>query len=113
MIAIGRCRNFASLYDFINQHRLPGVGALTVYDTSLRIAAFLGVEPREVYLHAGPLKGARSLGVPRQLRRVPLADLPAPLSRLTAGEAEDFLCGFASRNKRGCGSGSRAKRPRC
>src|SRR5277367_2349600 len=35
---------------------------LTVYDTTLRIGAHLGIRPDRVYLHAGARKGARALG---------------------------------------------------
>lgn len=74
---------------------LDGIGELTVYDTAVRIGAFLKLEPDRVYLHAGARDGARALGFNGRNSLSP-AELPRPLRRLKAGEIEDALCIYAN-----------------
>lgn len=67
---------------------------LLVYDIARRLGYRLGYEPQDVYLHAGPRKGAAALkpGLGRPRCR-PLADFPTSIrTRLTPAQAEDFLC---------------------
>lgn len=71
---------------------IRGVGELMVYDTTVRLAAYRGLEPTDVYLHAGTRAGARALGVDHRARSIPRRSLPAPLRRLPATELEDILC---------------------
>ena len=67
--AIGR--KLANAADFTALHKLvedeigdiKGIGALTVYDISHRIAARFGKTPRFVYLHAGTRTGARVFNI--------------------------------------------------
>lgn len=68
------------------------IGELAVYDSSLRIAAWRGLEPESVYMHAGTRVGARALGLNTRRISIPLAELPVTLSRLPAREIEDILC---------------------
>src|SRR5205085_1093059 len=86
------CRTFGDLHDLIAGARTPGVGRLTVYDTSLRIGAHLGLGPQEVYLHAGAAAGATALGLRGKRGRLAMEQLPFPLRRLSADEVEDCLC---------------------
>jgi hypothetical protein len=70
---------------------LVGIGKLTVYDTALRIGAFLRLEPDRVYLHAGTQQGARALGL-RGRGALEVSALPAQFHLLTPAEIEDVLC---------------------
>jgi hypothetical protein len=65
-----------------------------VYDTSLRIGAKLGFEPKHVYLHAGTRVGARALGLDTSASYLRASELPAPLRALRPHEIEDALCIF-------------------
>lgn len=72
----------------------PGRKPLLVYDVARRLGLRLGVEPDEVYLHAGVARGANALkpGLGRPRKR-PLAEFPTSIrTRLTPTQAEDFLC---------------------
>jgi hypothetical protein len=64
---------------------------------ALRIGARFGLEPKRVYVHAGTRDGARALGLDADRRTIEMAELPAPIRRLTAREAEDLLCIYKSR----------------
>ncbi|WP_156396231.1 MULTISPECIES: hypothetical protein [unclassified Caulobacter] len=67
---------------------------LLVYDIAHRLGHRIGREPEQVYLHAGPEKGAEALkpGLGRPRRR-PLSDFPKSIrTRLAPAQAEDFLC---------------------
>ena len=61
---IGVAKDFDGLHAIIEATIRPihGVGELTVYDIAHRIGAFLQLEPKRVYLHAGTAEGARLLG---------------------------------------------------
>ncbi len=83
---------------------LPGIGELTIYDTSLRLGAFFGISPSSVYLQRGALKGARNfytrrrIGTPLPLgRSVSCVGFHPELSELSAHEIENFLCVMATR----------------
>jgi hypothetical protein len=75
---------------------IPGIGELTVYDTALRIGAHFGLEPTRVYLHAGTRKGAEALGLDPRRKTIEMDELPEPMRRLSAREAEDVLCMYKS-----------------
>ena len=85
---------FDDLLDLIDALIRPiaNVGDLTVYDTALRIGARFALEPEKVYLHAGTRDGARALGFDGNRHVIEMDELPAPIQRLTAREAEDLLC---------------------
>ena len=91
-----RARTFDELFALVEAliGPIPNIGDLTVYDTALRIGARLGLEPEAVYVHAGTREGARALGLDVEGRTIETSELPKPLQRLSAREAEDFLCGF-------------------
>lgn len=94
---ITAARNFDTLHGLLSAvaDDLHGIGALTVYDTAVRIGAFLRLRPKFVYLHAGTRAGARALGLAKgeRLRRT---ELPAPFRRLSPGDIEDCLCIYKS-----------------
>jgi hypothetical protein len=88
-------------------------GVLAVYDTSLRLGAYLKLWPEVVYLHAGTRKGCKALGVATSGGTVSMEKLPQPVRALEAYQAEDFLCIFkdefqatsekaVGRRKKGC-----------
>ena len=90
--------SFDELFDLVETLIRPihMIGELTVYGTSLRIAARFGLEPERVYLHAGTRVGARRLGLDWEARALEPQTLPAPLRDLKAHEVEDVLCIYDS-----------------
>jgi len=87
-------RSFSELYLTIERaiRGINGVGELLVYDTALRIGAFLGLEPDVIYLHAGTRTGAKNLGLRHQQRFLKTTELPRPFLKLAPREIEDCLC---------------------
>ena len=71
-----------------------GIGELAVYDTALRIGAWLGVRPERVYLHRGTREGAEAVRVDHRRSTVAVSDLPSSFARLAPHEIEDCLCIF-------------------
>lgn len=69
-------------------------GVLAVYDTSLRLGAYLNLWPEVVYLHAGAKKGCKALGVATKGGKVEMEKLPKPVRGLEPYQVEDFLCIF-------------------
>ena len=94
---LSRCTSFSALYLFVKDRigDLPHVGALTIYDITLRIGAYMRLSPEFVYLHSGALIGARRLGVKGFVAH--RGDFPTAFQRLTPAEIEDCLCVFADR----------------
>ena len=100
---IAACPGFDALHDLVRSvaGSIPGIGALTVYDTANRIGAKLGLEPTRIFLHAGTGEGARVLGLPawgtiempELLRKFPA------FRPLRPREVEDALCIFKRRLK--------------
>ena len=87
----------------------PGLGAVWAYDVATRIGAKQGLFPERIYLHAGTKAGAKAMGLDHRAAAI---EVPRELRRLTAAQAEDFLCickdelarvsrGFRSRSKPG------------
>ena len=89
-----KAKSFDELHELIGRVIGPihGIGELAVYDTALRIGARFRLEPSRVYLHAGTRDGAKALGLDWKCAAIEMHDLPHPLRRLTAREAEDVLC---------------------
>lgn len=88
------CRSFHELHTVIGELLSPvsGLGELYIYDTALRIGAYLGLAPEFVYLHAGTRQGARALGLGFGRAYLQMHELPGPLQALRADEVESFLC---------------------
>ena len=91
---IAQCRTFRDLHTVVSEKRIDGIGPLTVYDTAVRIGAFLRVAPENVYLHTGTRKGAKMLGLIASSGCVEPEELPPPLRRLSPDDVENFLCIF-------------------
>lgn len=96
------CRTFEQLFKTIENEcrKLWGIGELCVYDTALRIGAYLGLEPNEVFLHSGTRVGAKALGLDGARRTVPVGELPNALQQLKPREIEDCLCIYKDHLKR-------------
>lgn len=56
-------RSFEDLIDAVTAValRIRGAGELYCYDGAVRLGAFLGLEPKYIYLHAGTRRGAKAL----------------------------------------------------
>ena len=91
---IKEAKNFDELYNEIYSliSDINGIGLLYIYDTALRIGAYLGLEPNKVYLHAGTLQGARNLGISTKNKIIAVHYFPKELQRLKPREIEDCLC---------------------
>lgn len=87
-------KTFSELIAAVKLHisNIKGIGDLTVYDTTHRIGAYLGLEPEIVYLHAGTREGARAIGIAKGQKTVRIDELPSPFHMLTPSEVEDCLC---------------------
>lgn len=94
---------FDVLYDLIKEIAPPGIGPVTVYDVATRIAAWMGFEEQQLYMHAGVRLGWRTL-YPKEpylwlyrlshMERVPRNMLPKSLQLIPTSEVEDFLCSY-------------------
>lgn len=87
-------RTFDELFNMIRVAigSIPGVGPLYIYDTALRLGAFLGLQPTEVYLHAGVRDGAKRLLSNLSASMVPLSQFPSTFHVLPPYEMESLLC---------------------
>ena len=96
LLELGRRKfgDFEVLHDAVCKtlHGIPNISVLAVYDTALRLAAFRGILPRRVYLHAGTLMGARKLRLNLKSKTLDMSELPPDLRKLSAYEVEDCLC---------------------
>jgi len=94
---IRAAKDFDALHDIVQREigHVKLVGNLAIYDIALRIGAFLGKEPKRVYLQRGSAEGARLLGFAG--KTIDPQVLPDAFSRLTPAEIEDFLCVRKSR----------------
>ena len=93
--ALQKCKSFHELWLLIKKSLeiVNGIGELYIYDTALRIGAFLNLFPDRVYLHSGTLKGARAFGyVTKKKEWLNFDELPKVFSELYAYEIEDLLC---------------------
>jgi hypothetical protein len=98
---------FDRFHDRLDEIKPYGIGPVTVYDTAIRIAAFLDIEPHSVYMHAGVRQGMRSLAAAwfrlyevhlfpgsYQADKIPLSEFPHPLNGMSADDVEDILCTY-------------------
>jgi len=89
-------QSFEDLLDAVTAVVLPirGTGALYCYDAAVRLGAFLGLEPKYIYLHAGTLRGAKALmNLTGRRPWIAKEEIPAaPLRSRSAAEIEDILC---------------------
>lgn len=111
---IERQNSFHNLHAFIQSKTAPitGIGPLTIYDVSLRIGAYLNLEPELIYVHAGAMDGAKSLGLSGETLQINA--LPKAFQKLSPSEIEACLCihkdcfkkgsSICSTDNGGCGS---------
>lgn len=92
------CKNFDEVYKLFKEHRIPGIGNLTIYDVALRVSQNYGIYPDKVYLHAGTTKGALNAGLIKKFSRkdtLTISEITEKLQWLKDIEPhiiEDFLC---------------------
>ncbi len=96
---ISKAKSFDEVLDIIENVKSEYIGALTKYDTAVRIGARLGLYPDKIYLHAGTKVGARYLLGSAQVRGrkfIHLEDLPKEFLQfdLTASDFEDIFCNY-------------------
>ena len=100
---IANSKDFIDLYRIISKIAPKGIAELTIYDTTMRIGSFLekgkgrGVfKPKDVYLHNGAWKGAKSLYKIGRLKnlqkRMPLSAFSKLFPGCQAWEVEEILC---------------------
>lgn len=96
---LNRCENFEEVINIVTQCREKGFGELSIYDTAVRIAAFLGIEPDRVYLHAGAREGMEALENKGYLpegstkaKSIPMSIMPQEMRCMSALEIEHFGC---------------------
>ena len=94
-----KARTFDDIYQIVNECKVKGFGELSIYDTSMRIASHLNIEPDKVYLHAGARKGMEILeekGYVEQgsskKKHIEIKDMPKQIQQLKAAETEHLLC---------------------
>lgn len=101
---------FDGLHDAIDDIKPFGIGPVTVYDVAVRVGAYLGIEPRSVYLHAGVRQGVKALAAGlcaigdvkrgEQLKKmtgmkaIPMSYFPKPWNEMKADDVEDMLCTY-------------------
>jgi hypothetical protein len=94
--ALKQAISFDDLLAMVTVHAVYGIGELAAYDTTHRIGAFLKLEPKLVYLHAGTRIGAIRLSyATKKDRTIDPATLPDFLKVLTPAELEDWFCIYA------------------
>lgn len=93
---ITKVKDFEELHQVVKSLIKPikGIGDLTIYDTALRIGAWLKIEPGKVYLHAGTRVGAKRLGLDVSHDSIEVAAFPRAFHKLKPREIEDALCHY-------------------
>lgn len=93
--ALQKCKSFHELWLLIRENLMPihGINELYIYDTALRIGAYLNIFPDKVYIQRGSLEGAKAFGfITKKKEWLNLDELPKVLRDLPAHEIEDLLC---------------------
>jgi len=103
MTTIEKAVSFEDIMKIVDKEKVRGFGSLAIYDSSVRIAAYLNITPDRVYLHAGSKEGAKHLeskglvpGGSSANESIPMADMPKPFQRLHPTQVENLLCSFKS-----------------
>jgi hypothetical protein len=96
-IPSSRFSDFHSIYQWVKSvtDRVSGLATTTAYDVARRLGAWLGMQPKIVYLHAGAAEGAKKLVIKGET--VSLNDFPQEIQKLGATHAENFLCIYKNR----------------
>ena len=94
-----KARTFDALFKIVTECKVKGFGELSIYDTAMRIATHMNIEPDKVYLHAGARKGMEILedrgyvdSGSSKKKFMELKDMPKPMQNLKAAETEHLLC---------------------
>lgn len=103
------CPDFSTLYLCLEKNCKPsGIGELAIYDTAMRIGAYLGkikgtsnaFFPNDVYLHNGAMVGAQNLHRKNMLTKPTSQMQTSAFARLfpnqQAWEIEEILCIYKS-----------------
>lgn len=103
---ISKIQNFEQLFNFVTSEKVHRFGPLAIYDTSVRIGAFLDKEPTHVYLHAGTKQGIANLESKQLVKsglssenKIPVSALPEELQSLHPIQIENFLCLYKEKFK--------------
>lgn len=93
-VDLKECSNFTELIGIVDATIRPikGIGELAVYDTTLRIGAYLNMEPDVIYLHRGTRDGTNAIGLNGKQHTIRVNELPFPFQKLSPREIEDCLC---------------------
>jgi hypothetical protein len=90
---------FERIIEIVNDESILGFGPLAKYDTALRIASKLGIQPTKVYLHRGTRIGAKAIGINiRKRRYLEVHELPKVFQDaidaqiISVKHVEDILC---------------------
>jgi hypothetical protein len=102
-----RCENFEQVMAIVYSQKIKGFGSLAVYDTALRLGAYLGHYPSYVFLHAGTEEGASNLIGKNIVKHkshyfcgdesfpyVSMEIFPKELQELEPYHLENFLCHY-------------------
>lgn len=94
-----KAKTFDELFAIVLECKVKGFGELSIYDTTMRIASHMNIEPDKVYLHAGARKGMEILENKGYVEEgsakksfVELKDMPKAMQTLKAAETEHMLC---------------------
>jgi hypothetical protein len=91
---ISHAASFETLIQIVRDCRINGIGELAVYDTAVRIGAYLNLSPQRIYLHAGARVGADALIPGNNSDIIEKHQLPLEFQSddLSCYELEDMLC---------------------
>lgn len=94
--AVRSATDFDALYSLIDSIAPRGIGPVTKYDVAARLAAFLKLEYRTLYLHAGALEGWCRLTGEYEYKdvKIPRRKIPPVLLAVSINEIEDLLCTY-------------------
>jgi hypothetical protein len=86
--------NFEEIISYVRSCKIYGIGELAIYDTAVRIGAFLDIWPDRIYLHAGAKVGALAVNPNISADVITKNDLPLAFQAedLSCYELEDILC---------------------
>ncbi len=94
-----KARTFDEIFEVVTECKVKGFGELSIYDTSMRIASHLNIEPDKIYLHAGARKGLEILEEKGYIEEgsskrkyVEIKEMPEQMQQLKAAETEHMLC---------------------
>ena len=101
-----KVRNFDEIFQIVTECKVKGFGELSIYDTSMRIASHLNIEPDKIYLHAGARKGLEILEKKGYVelssskrKNIEIRNMPEPMQKLKAAESEHMLCSMKDNMK--------------